>query len=101
MHAEDVAHCDFKPDNVVIESLDANGKPEKVLITDFGLALRQGHLHELEVRSTFQVQLDSHLIDTTQRANERYRAPEIGLGDAKAMTLLVDSFAIAATVFFL
>ncbi|KZV59801.1 kinase-like protein [Peniophora sp. CONT] len=81
LHGEGIAHCDFKPDNVVIERLDADGNPEQVAIIDFGLALRDGHLDELKA------------------AVEQYRAPEIGLKDAK-MTLEVDSFAIAATLHF-
>ncbi|KZV62547.1 kinase-like protein [Peniophora sp. CONT] len=79
LHGEKIAHCDFKPDNVVIERLDTDGNPEKVLVIDFGLALRVEHLHKLK------------------RAVEDYRAPEIGL--AGNITVLVDSFAIAATLF--
>ncbi|VDC01161.1 unnamed protein product [Peniophora sp. CBMAI 1063] len=80
LHGEDVAHCDFKPDNAVIDRLDADGNPDKVSVIDFGMALRFGHLHELCT------------------AVEHYRAPEIGLQDA-SITLAIDSFAIAATVY--
>lgn len=41
VHAKGVVHCDFKTDNVVVET-NAKGVIRRVHIIDFGLALREG-----------------------------------------------------------
>lgn len=86
VHAHDLGfvHRDIKPENILLQRQDYGYRP---MLTDFGLAKRQGHA-------------DSTLTSTgTIRGTPRYMPPE-QLLDSRSAGPAADQFSVAATLYY-